>query len=169
MARGREILSFEWGTNTLARALEALPREAKKATERVVSDTTKRAFRIVRNKTPVDRGTLRDAWRLEISGVRGRFVNTAPHANVAEFGGWPVTALSRSKRVRPGAIVRGRAQLGGHKPGPRTRRAGGGQPTMRSNVSRQAPRGMVRLTLEEIKPQFLFDLEEALENLPGWG
>lgn len=162
------ILVFEWGNDTLTAALEALPKEAEAAVVEVVKDTTARATRIVKNKTPVDRGRLRQGWRAEVKGLTGRFVNTVAQANVAEFGGWPVTALSRSPKLRPGARIRGRAQLGGHKPGPRTTRAPGGTPSMFSNVSRQAPQGMVRITLKEIQPVFFFDLDEALENLPSW-
>ncbi len=164
----KDILGFEWGNDSLSRAIAALPKEAEAAVTQVVKDTTERATRIVKNKTPVDKGALRRAWRSDTSGVKGRFVNDAPQANVAEFGGWPVTALGKGGKLRPGARIRGRAQLGGHKPGRRTQRAPGGEPTMFSNVSRQAPQGMVRITLKEIQPAFMFDLDDALDSLPSW-
>ena len=163
-----EILAFEWGNDTLNAAIAALPKEAAAAVGQVVKDTTNRATRIAKNKTPVDRGDLRRAWRSDVKGLEGRFVNTAPQANVAEFGGWPVTALGKKGKLRPGARIRGRAQLGGHKPGRRTQRAPGGEPQMFSNVSRQAPQGMVRITLKEIQPAFMFDLDDALDSLPSW-
>lgn len=69
-----------------------------------------------------------------------------------------------------GAVVRGGARLGGgYPPGPRTQKDGGGDPPMLSNVSRQAPKGMVRKQLAAIRPEFLFDLEEAIDKILNGG
>jgi len=87
--------------------------------------------------------------------------NTAAYANVAEYGGWPVRAAATAK---PPGFIRGAAMLGGRTPGPRTQRAPGGKPRMTSNVSRQAPKGMVRATFIELEKPYVADLEEALET-----
>lgn len=157
-------LEFEFIDEGLVEALENLPRNAQEAVIKTVRDTTRRARNIVVFKTPVDRGTLINGWkvRLENGGERGVFFNDVPYANVAEFGGWPVRSLARA--AGPGTLIRGNAVLGGLPPGPRTQRAPGGEPNMRSNVSKQAPQGMVRSTLIEIEPQFVFDLAENLDE-----
>lgn len=168
----RDLLSFEWGDESLIKALANMPKEAEAAISRVVRETTNRAFRIARNRTPVDTGQARAAWKQEAEGSNGRIVNNAPHINVLEFGGYPVTPARRTRRR--GGFRRGRAILGGARPPEKavgtaaTQRAPGGSPEMRDNVSKQAPRGMVRSTLEDIQPRFLADLEDAINNLPSW-
>lgn len=175
MARREDLLSFSWGDRNLVEALKNLPKEANAAVSRVVTQTTDRAFRIAKNKTPVDSGEARSAWRRVIHGTEGKIVNNAPHINVLEFGGYPVTPARTA--TRRGGFRRGRAILGGAPPPrggrsgrgtARTQRAPGGDPSMRHNVSKQAPRGMVRSTLEELQPRFLADLDDAINNLPGW-
>ena len=71
--------------------------------------------------------------------------------------------VQQRTRTGPG-FVRGNAILGGYPPGPRTQVAPGGTPTMVSNVSKQSPSGMVRQTLGDIQPRFIFDLEEAIDD-----
>lgn len=72
---------------------------------------------------------------------------------------------AKPKHTPSGAIIRGAARLGGgYPPGVRTQKDGGGDPSMLSNVSRQAPKGMVRKNLEAIRPEFFFELEEAIDR-----
>lgn len=175
------LLTFEWSKNTLAPALENLSKEAEAAVAQVVEDTTNRAFKIAKNKTPTDRGDARRGWRKESRGSQGRIFNDVAYINVLEFGGFPVTALGRSGTLRPGALIRGRAQLGGAPPPKkrdksgkftgtaRTQSARGSRKVpMTNNVSKQAPRGMVRAALAEIQPRFLSDLKNAINSLPSW-
>lgn len=151
-----ELLEFSWNLDSLGKALGAFEAEARAAVREVVSRTLDRAYSMVRARTPVDTGRLRAGWRRVLSGPRGggasagTIANSVPYVRVLEFGGYPVLA--------PGEFP----------PGPRTRRAPGGEPAMRSNVSKQAPRGMLRTVLQDLEPQFLFDVERALENLPSW-
>jgi len=177
MAKSRALLSFEWGTDTLIPALENLPREAERAVAEVVALTTDRAFKMAKNRTPVDRGDARNGWRQSARGANGRIFNNVAYINVLEFGGYPVTPSSHTSRS---GLRRGRAVLGGRPPpsardaggrftgSARTQKAPGGRPDMRNNVSKQAPRGMVRSTLEDIQPRFLSDLTNAINTLPAW-
>lgn len=166
MARRSPFLVFAWKSDKLTPALSNLPRGANRVISDVVKQTSKRAYDKIRYRTPVDRGVKGGAfskWRKRIKrgGLEGVIENDAPYINVLEFGGYPVRKARSGTR---GGFRRGKALLGGLPPGPRTQRAPGGEPRMRSNVSRQAPRGMVRITLQEIEPQFLFDLEHALDR-----
>lgn len=159
------MVRWEWRSNTLVAAARNLPANLKPAVKAVVQATTQRVFNIVRFKTPVDSGRALSAWVIEIQGDGqvGRVVNRAPHINVLEFGGYPVRALSRVRDASRG-FIRGAAVLGGgFPPGPRTMAVLGGQPPMTNNISRQAPYGMIRVTLGEVGDQFEFDLGEALE------
>ena len=156
------MLSFEWTDESLVRALDNLPKETQEAVSKVVEDTTGRAFRIIKNRTPIDRGKAHRGWRQKVSGSTGKITNDVDYINVLEFGGYPVRRASAG--ASPGTLRRGRAVLGGLPPGPRTQRAPGGEPPMRSNVSKQAPRGMVRSTLQEIEAPFLFDLAENIDR-----
>jgi len=171
MAKSRALLSFEWGTDTLIPALENLPREAERAVAEVVAITTDRAYKMAKNRTPVDRGDARNGWRQSARGANGRIFNNVPYINVLEFGGYPVTPAAHTSRS---GLRRGRAVLGGLPPPSnltgtaRTAKAPGGRPSMRNNVSKQAPRGMVRSTLEDIQPRFLADLTNAINTLPAW-
>lgn len=178
MARSPALLSFAWGENSLVPALVNLPPEAAAAVAAVIRTTTDRAFRIAKNKTPVDRGDARNGWRQVASGQKGRIFNNVPYINVLEFGGYPVTPASRTRRS---GLRRGKAILGGAPPpntrdssgrfqgGARTQKArSSGRAPMRSNVSKQAPVGMVRSTLEELRPRFLSDLTHAINSLPSW-
>ena len=129
------------------------------------------AFQAAKFKTPADRGTAGGAlsrWKVtsEDGGLTGVVTNDAPHINVLEFGSYPVIPLSKKPRLS-GALTRGRAQLGGdYPPGRRTTKARSGIVPMLSpgNVSKQAPFGMIRRTLVEIQPQFIFDLGEAIDR-----
>ncbi|HEU01433.1 hypothetical protein LCGC14_0273400 [marine sediment metagenome] len=158
------MLTFEFVDEGLAEALRDLPQNVAGAIEKTVRDTTARARNIAKFKTPVDSTKAINGWRIrfEENGQRGVFFNEVPYINVLEFGGYPVRRASAG--ASPGTLRRGRAVLGGLPPGPRTQRAPGGEPPMRSNVSKQAPRGMVRFTLQEIEPAFLFDLSENIDQ-----
>ena len=152
------FLKFEMADKGLTPTLQKLPKSIQDVVHKVVAETTKRAAAIAKFKTPVDTGNAIDGWVVEKPGrgnnPKGAFVNRVPYINVLEFGGYP---------VRKGPT------FGGRPPGPRTMTAPSGDPAMKSNVSRQAPRGMVRLTLIEIEPQFLADLEEQLQLLINRG
>lgn len=152
--------------NPLGRGLRQLPQKVKAAVNKVVEETSDRLFQRIKNDTPRDRGDLAGAWSRSVT-TRGRATirNTRDYANVAEFGGWPVIPNSRARTNATGpGLVRGQATLGGYPPGPRTQIAPGGSPTMLSNVSRQAPKGMVRQNLDRITDRFVFDLEEAIDR-----
>jgi hypothetical protein len=159
------FFDFSWTTDTLTDALKALPANARKAVRDTIKETTKRAVKIAKFRTPVDTGRAIEAWetKFEDGGLTGVVTNDAPYINVLEFGGYPV----RKATAGAEGFRRGNAILGGRPPGPRTQRAPGGDPEMRSNVSRQAPHGMVRSTLIAIAPQFEFDLNEALDKALG--
>lgn len=173
----RALLSFDWSDTSLVTALDNLPREAEAAVAQVVAVTTDRAFKMAKNRTPTDRGDARNGWRQSARGRNGRIFNNVAYINVLEFGPYPVTPASHTSRS---GLRRGRAVLGGLPPPDkrdaggrftgtaRTQKAPGGRPTMRSNVSKQAPRGMVRSTLEDIQPRFLADLTNAINTLPSW-
>lgn len=156
-------LEFRWVDESLLNAIRDIPESSQRAIKTVVRATTKRAVRIAKFKTPVDTGNAINSWEdtTEKGGQVGVFKNSAPYINVLEFGGYPVRAATSGAKA---GFRRGGAILGGLPPGPRTQRAPGGDPEMRSNVSKQAPRGMVRSTLIEIEPQFVFDLNEEIER-----
>jgi len=176
--KSKDLLSFSWSDTSLITAMENLPPEAEAAVARVVSDTTDRAYRKAINKTPVDRGDARRGWKREARGRNGRIYNNVEYINVLELGGYPVTPASHASRT--GGFRRGKAILGGAPPPDkrdaggrftgtaRTQKAPGGEPKMRNNVSKQAPKGMVRDTLREIQPRFMADLEWAITTLPSW-
>ena len=161
------LLPFRWAETGLLKAINdlAVGKSAKKAIQATVKKMTLRAVKIAKFKTPVDSGRAIRGWKmkLEKDGTVGVFFNDVPYVNVLEFGGYPVTALGRRGTLRPGAFIRGKAQLGGHAPGKRTQRPPGGKPDMRANVSKQSPRGMVRSTIIDIEPAFLFELNKALD------
>ena len=98
------------------------------------------------------------------AGEKAVIENAVPYITVLEYGSYPVIPV-KHKRTGGGGIRRGNAWIGGnYPPGPRTVRAGGSGPKMaEGNVSRQAPIGMVRITLQELEPEFVFNLEEAIE------
>jgi hypothetical protein len=156
-------LEFEWVDTSLLEAIKELPRSSRRVIKKVVKATTKRAVKIAKFKTPVDSGEAIISWdeSSERGGAVGVFRNTAAHANVLEYGGYPVRKATSGAQA---GFRRGGAVLGGLPPGPRTQRAPGGDPEMRDNVSKQAPKGMVRVTLIEIEPQFVFDLNEEIER-----
>lgn len=159
----RPILSFRWETDTLTPQLRALPKSVVKAVDEVVGKTQARVFGIVKFSTPVDTGDALRAWEMEtVHDGKGRVVNRTVYINVLEYGGYPV------RRARgplpPGAFQRGGAYLGGMPPGPRTMASPGGEPPTTSNVSKQAPSGMVRAAIGECEEQMVFDLEAAIER-----
>lgn len=155
-------------SNPLAAGFRRLPRKVEQAIEKVVDDTSKLLFDRIVTDTPRDRGTgggLVSRWTRTVVMGQAVIKNDAPHANVAEFGGWPVIPNSKGRPNATGpGLPRGGATLGGYPPGPRTQIAPGGSPVMISNVSRQAPEGMVRQNLERIEDRFVFDLEEAVDQ-----
>jgi len=61
-------------------------------------------------------------------------------------------------------LKRGNALLGGFPPWKRTQKSRGGHPSMLSNVSKKAPRGMVRATIFEIEPEFIKTLAENIDK-----
>lgn len=175
MMAKRALLSFAWSDTSLVQALANVPRESEAAIAKVVADTTDRAFKIAKNRTPVDRGRARQGWKQHARGRHGSISNNVAYINVLEFGGYPVTPAKHA--TRKGGFRRGKALLGGAPPPAggrsgrgqaRTKRAPGGTPRMRDNVSKQAPGGMVRWTLEHIQPRFLSDLTDAINRLPSW-
>lgn len=154
-------------TDTMGPALQQAPQAIQRAVEAVVRQTADRVFQRIRLATPRDSGQAAAGWsqRTEGTGEQAKrtFVNTVPYINVLEFGGYPVTPARFVRRL-PG-IPRGNAVLdGAYPPGPRTQQALGGDPPMTSNVSRQAPQGMVRKNLAAARPEFLFNLEEAIDR-----
>lgn len=158
------LFDFKWTDTSLEKALEELPQRAATAVKKTIRETTQRAVKIAKFKTPVDSGAAIRGWKVsfEDGGLRGVFRNDVPYINVLEFGGYPVRKATAG--ASPGTLRRGGAILGGLPAGRRTQRAPGGAPPMRSNVTRQAPRGMVRVTLLEIEPQFVADLNESLDE-----
>lgn len=157
------FVGFRFSDTSLITALGAVEQRAQEAISAVVRRHALRAVGLIRGRTPVDSGRARRGWRIQTAGTggtRGILTNDVPYITVLEFGGYPVTALSRTRRS--GGFRRGAARLGGAPPGPKTQRAPAGQPGMRSNVSSQATRGMVRQTLTRIEPRFLADLNRAV-------
>ena len=154
--------------NPIGPALRKLPREVQEAIDKVVADTSEKLFNRIVTDTPRDRGQGGGAvsrWTRTVQAAQALIKNDAPHINVLEFGGYPVRAIKgRTLASGVGGFQRGNAVLGGLSPGPRTQIAPGGSPTMISNVSRQAPQGMVRQNLERITAPFVFDLEEAIDK-----
>ena len=150
-------------SDNVSPALKGLPKNVSIAIKRVVKETADRVFKRIIDSTPRDRGTAARGWRRR-RGKEGaqEFVNNIPYINVLEYGGYPVVPASRAK-VKTG-LKRGNAFLGGHPPKARTQKAPSGSPSMRTNVSRQAPRGMVRQNLERIQARYAFDLEEAIDR-----
>lgn len=170
-----EFFAFRWQTTTLEDALEELGPKAVREVGKVIKATTKRAYKIAKNKTPVRTGKAFSSWKqsTEKGGLEGIVSNDVPYINLLEYGSYPVRPISRASG-QGDSIKRGRAYLGGSFPPfkhggevTRTTRApSSGEPKMLSpgNVSKEAPRGMVRLALIEVEPQFVLDLEEALDR-----
>ena len=145
--------------------LKGAGKRVNDAIAKVVDRTARDVYMKIKLATPSRTGFARGSWKRYKSsdGLTAVIENKADYINVLEFGGYPVTALGRSGKLRSGALIRGKAQLGGSPPGPNTRKAQGGEPTMRSNVSKQAPRGMARRTMAEAEPVFMFDVAEAID------
>lgn len=161
-------------TDTITPALQNAPALVEQAVQEVVRETGERIFNQIKLSTPRDSGKAAGGWDLSYQQAQGGAAATAviendvPYINVLEHGGYPVIPLSRQPRL-PG-VRRGRAQLdGAYPPGPRTQRAPGGQPTMLTNVSRQAPQGMVRVAFARAQDRFVFDLEEAIDRALAGG
>ena len=180
-------------SNPITAALKALPKEVLAAIENVTKETSELLFTRIVDDTPRDRGSAGGAaskWTKSPPDASGTVTieNDAPHSRVLELGPYPVVATGkrkkrggkkkkkkkragrkgrekRAKRERTGpGELRGNARLGGFPPGPRTQVAPGGSPVMKSNVSRQAPKGMVRQNLERIQDRYVFALEESIEQ-----
>ena len=152
--------------NPIGPALKKLPKEVQAAIEKVVKKTGDKLEQRIKDDTPRDRGQaggLVSKWKRSGTADEVVLTNTAPYANVIEFGGYPVRP-ARGSSAGGAGFKRGKAILGGLPPGPRTQTAPGGSPAMVSNVSRQAPSGMVRQNLERITAPFVFDLEEAIDE-----
>lgn len=174
-----ELLTIEFDFTGMERSMRILRRGVPKVLKRVIKRTGDKAFRRTRNRTPVSRGKARGSWKRIV--LKGGLVvriqgggPTAPYINVLEFGGYPVRDKTTARRT-PGSFARGGAVLGGLPPGRRTRRAPraqgldppaepSGRP-LNSNVSKQAPRGMLRITFKELESEFARDLERALDRL----
>lgn len=143
--------------------LAKFPALVRAAISGVVKDTSAKAFRRIVAATPRDRGTAAGNWREKSMPGKTVLTNRTDYIWVLERGGYPVIPASK-KRSRPGGVRRGRAVLDGdYPPGPRTMVPPGGGIEMLRNVSRQAPQGMVRKTLRDIEPEFVFNLEEAID------
>ena len=162
------MLTFEFTDKSLIKAVESLPSETQTALAAVVKATTEKATKLIKGKTPVESGKAKAGWKSKSRGVSGAIFNNVDYINVLELGGYPVRSAKRATRQAVGGFRRGNAILGGLSPGPKTRRAAGGAPAMTSNVSKKAPKGMVRSTLEEIEPQFVIDITDAINSLPSW-
>lgn len=162
------LVSFVWETDTIETHMAKLPARFVEAVGRVVRDTTTRLFAIIKFSTPVATGRALAAWKLTITpntdGAAGVVTNDTPYINVLEFGGYPVRA-SPPADPTPGSFRRGSALLGGFPPGPRTQGGTGGDPVTASNVSKQAPHGMVRAAIGSVEDQFAADLERAIERV----
>lgn len=156
-------------SGNLGQILSRLPRTLQAGLTETVERQGDRIFRRVKNRTPVDSGGARRRWKRKKSrSVRTGVIeldmtNDADHINVLEFGGYPVTPANRTRRT--GGFRRGAAILGGAPPGPRTRRAPGGQPQMTSNVSKQAPRGMLRSALQDSEAEFLTRIDARIQRI----
>lgn len=160
--------------NTLTPGLKAAPAVIREAVDGVVLDTADKTFARIKRFTPRNTGKAAGDWYWIEEGTgddkRISYVNDVAYINVLEYGGYPVIPTSR-KRSGSGGIRRGKAYLGGdYPPGPNTQLEPGGDPVMRSNVSRKAPSGMVRKQLEAARPEFLSELDAAIERaLEGLG
>ena len=173
----KRLLSFSIDVSDMKRALRTAPRAVRLGIKSAIKKTTMKAFRRTRSKTPTDRGIARGGWRFRFTnrGLTGEIFNDVDHINVLEYGGFPVRAASRVKRRSAGSFKRGNAILGGHKPGPRTQRARdvrgleppaerAGKRSHNSNVSKQAPSGMIRITFRDIQPEFARELENEINK-----
>lgn len=155
----------------VADVLKNAPSRVSKAIDRVVKGIAATAFVRIKLATPRDSGFAAGNWQRTDLGKLSIISNSTPYIGVLEFGGYPVVAIGAGGAggifgggAGGSKLIRGKAALGGFDPGPRTQRAPGGTPKMLSNVSRQAPSGMVRKVLKDIEPEFVFDLEEALDR-----
>lgn len=147
-------------------ALKNAPRRVQDAIVDVIRDTGQEVFLLIKFRTPRDTGKLAAGWTKVATGPQVVISSSVPYVNVLEYGGYPVIPASR-KRKNSSGTQHGNAFLGGgYPPRARTVMAADGKPAMLSgsNVSRQAPTGMVRVTLEEIRPKYIQDLEDALEK-----
>lgn len=162
------LVSFTWEQDHIETHMAKLPARFVEAVARVVRSTTIRLFGIIKFSTPVATGRALAAWKLTYTtareGASGEVSNDVPYINVLEFGGYPVRASPPAGPV-PGSFRRGRALLGGFPPGPRTQASGGGDPPVSSNVSKQAPHGMVRAAVGSVEAQFAQDLEREIERV----
>jgi len=155
-------------TDDVSPFLSGVENRIRRAVESVVQETADKAGQRIHNRTPRDRGTAAAAWRRtsSVGGQEATFSNSTPYINVLEFGGYPIIPASRTP-TRSGLQRRGGAFIGGgaYPPGSRrTSAAPSGEPSMTSNVSQALGRqGMVRVTLTEIEPEFVFDMEEAID------
>ncbi len=134
-------------------------RKLKKEAQEAVEKAAKGMLQEIVAATPSGKGKARSGWRLvrqsSGSNISIAIKNSVKYINVLEYGGYPVRAISRSKAQR-GAIVRGKGYVGGNfDPGPRTQPSSSTDPLMLkpSNVSSEAPKGMVRNTIKNRKEQ----------------
>lgn len=175
MAKKGSFIKLTVDTEVMVGALREAPLAVRMGIARAVERTTAKAYRRIRNRTPVDRGDARSGWkfRFQNNGTRAIISNNVPYITVLEYGGYPVRPKNTARRT-PGSFVRGRARLSGFRPGPRTMRASGtgvdlipkAEPRgrdMNDNVSRGAPLGMLRITFAEIEPEFVDSLEREID------
>lgn len=122
-------------TANLHGRIAAMQREAKTLTIKAGSEL----FRGTQDRTPVDTGRAKASWRSHaLDDYTWQVISEGvPYIGMLEFGGYA-------------------------GPGPKTQPAPGGEPAMVSNVTRQAPHGMLRLTLLDIREVYLRDLGVAL-------
>lgn len=156
-----------------AKILRRVPGASDQAIRIAVARVGAIAFNRTRIRTPSASGRARAGWQMRSidGGKVVEIFNRVPYAGVLEFGGYPVRA---ARRARSGGIPAGRALLGGLPPGIKTMRPIGGDfdekakpggAAFNSNVTRQAPQGMMRVSLKEVDERdFAPALEDALQS-----
>ena len=157
-------IRMQGGRELVAKFAELIP-GSEAAVKQLVAETTERTLKKIRYRTPIDTARAFRGWKIKFTrgGLEGTISSSIPYIAVLEFGGYPVRPLKWDPNG-PG-FVRGAGRLGGKMPGRRTTRAPGGDPKMTSNVSRQAPKGMVRITFLDTEKQLERDLKELVDRL----
>ena len=147
-----------------------LKRAIESKMDRAIQVEARKILRKAKDATPVVSGVAKGGWKLvrESSGeiVVFEILNNVKYITVLEYGSYPVRAVSRARDAK-GAIRRGRAYVGGKfKPGKKTKKAPGGEPKMLKpgNVSRQAPRGMIRKALKSSQKRTEKKVESAISS-----
>jgi len=149
----------------LYRVLGRVMKNSKLAADQAAERTAKAVLRDCQSKTPKESGRAAASWSMRRIGtivVTFQITSTGiVYMRVLEYGGYPVR---KNWPGSSGGFVRGRGRLSGLPPGPKTRRPGNlqipvqkrgvaiepalpyGRP-INANVSRQAPKGILRTSL----------------------